>query len=64
MGLVLESLGAHDAIEKSRSRIDDFTSNNDSYGRFTTAGNSDRRALDVERGLKQHQRGFLGGSTW
>ena len=39
-----------------------FNSNNDPYSRFTATGSSSRRALDVERGLKEHQRGVFGGN--
>ena len=43
--------------------MEDFTSNNDSHARFRTSGNVDRRAFDVERGLKEHQRGMFGGNN-
>ena len=60
--LTLESLRAHDAIEKPRSSIKRFASNTDPYSRFAATGSSSRPGLDVERGLKAHQRGVLGGN--
>ena len=59
--LTLESLRAHDGIEKPRSPMKRFASSTDSYGRFATTGSSSRRGLDAERRLKEHQRGYFGG---
>ena len=61
--LTFESLRAHDAIEKPRSSIKRFASSNtDSHGRFAATGSSNRRALEVERGLKAEQRGVFGSN--
>ena len=60
--LTLESLRAHDAIERPRSSLRRFASNTDSYSRFAATGSSSRHGLGSERVLKGHQRGVLGGN--